>query len=397
MVKTAGAAQVAKAILSNPRILMVKPSVNLFLYEYLKKFRVLDVDGNLVIHSHLPPINSRAYGRFIREHLLDKNAGPSHAQIGITNACPQDCAYCYNRNRTGAVMDTGTILRAIDDLKKMGVFWIGLTGGEPLLNRNLETIIERIGDDCASKLFTTGSTLTMERAAGLRDAGLFSVSVSLDHWKEHEHDRARNTKGAFRTALKAIGTFREVGRVHVGVSAVLSKDMLKPDIVEEYLAFLMSLGVHEAWLSEAKPSTAEFSRQDLIITPDEREMLISLQDKYNAEGKMTVNYLGHFEDKRHFGCAAGHKMVYIDAFGEVSPCVFVPMTFGNLRDIPIREIYGEMRRSFPTEDRCFINSNYATILEHASDTLPLPKNLSESIIRQTHFSSRARFFQLHYG
>jgi len=54
-------------------------------------------------------------------------------------------------------------------------------------------------------------------AAGLRNAGLSYVSISLDHWDELEHDRARRFKGAFRSALKAIEIFKNLGDIHVGV------------------------------------------------------------------------------------------------------------------------------------------------------------------------------------
>ncbi|HQG46092.1 MAG TPA: radical SAM protein, partial [bacterium] len=101
--------QLLRAVLSTPQIALARPSVNYFLYRYLKKFRILDIDGNLVIHSHLPPLNSRAYARFVKEHLLAKIPGPSHAQIGVTSACPQHCAYCYNKDRSGRPLNQEAI------------------------------------------------------------------------------------------------------------------------------------------------------------------------------------------------------------------------------------------------------------------------------------------------
>jgi MoaA/NifB/PqqE/SkfB family radical SAM enzyme len=220
-------------------------------------------------------------------------------------------------------MDTAIIKRAIHELKELGVFWLGLTGGEPLLNKDLLEIVESAGEDCAVKLFTTGSTLTPRLASDLKKAGLFSVSVSLDHWREEDHDRARGIPGAYLEALRAIELFKKTDGLHVGVSAVLSRDMIVRDEVEDLLSFLSGLEVHEAWLSEAKPSVQGFWKSDLVITEAERRKLVALQDRYNRDGGMTVNYLGHFEGGEHFGCNAGHKMVYVDAFGEVSPCVFL--------------------------------------------------------------------------
>jgi MoaA/NifB/PqqE/SkfB family radical SAM enzyme len=384
----------AKALARNLRILKAGPAVNLFMLRYLRKFRAVSVGGNVILHSHLPPLNSLAYRRFVSEQLLARADGPSHAQIGLTNACPQNCAYCYNKGRSGTIMDTPPITRVIADLKSLGVFWLGLTGGEPLLNRDIVRIVAGAASGCAVKLFTTGTTLTRDLAASLRDAGLFSVSVSLDHWREAEHDKARGTPGAFRDALRAIELFKAAGGLHVGVSAVLTREMILGGQVEELLAFLAGLDIHEAWLSEVKPSLPALWDRDLIITDEERRSLVVLQDRYNRDGRLTVNYLGHFEGREHFGCNAGCKMVYVDAFGEVSPCVFLPMTFGNVREQPVRDIMAGLQRRFPGEESCFINRNYGRLAKAGGGRVPLDRAASETALRGVEFGPPPRFFKI---
>ena len=59
-----------KALLSNIQIIRAKPSINLFLTKYMGKFTLLNIDGQLIIHSHLPSVNSKAFTRFINKHLL---------------------------------------------------------------------------------------------------------------------------------------------------------------------------------------------------------------------------------------------------------------------------------------------------------------------------------------
>lgn len=396
MAKSKNRIELVKALLSNPQILKTKFSINWFLLQYLRKFKPRKVGRNLILHSHLPPVNSKAYTRFIDEHLLVKTGGPSHAQIALTNACPQNCEYCYNKDRKGKVMDTAIIKKAVQELKEMGVFWLGFTGGEPLLQEDIVEITESVGDDCAVKLFTTGCTLTRQLAQDLRNAGLFSVSVSLDHWKQELHDKARRYAGAFQTALKAIDIFKNLGDVDVGVSAVLSKEMIERGEVEEFLEFLIGLGIHEAWLSECKPSVQDFWTEDQVVTEPERLKLIEIQDHFNREGKITVNYLAHFEGKEHFGCNAGHKMVYIDPFGEVSPCVFIPLTFGNVREESLKKIFKKMKSHFPSEDRCFINKNYRLIQKYFRGTAPLGIQESIKVTKEACYGPRSRFFQLYY-
>jgi MoaA/NifB/PqqE/SkfB family radical SAM enzyme len=348
------------------------------------------VGGDFIIHSHLPPVNSKAYSRFINEHLIKGSNGPSHAQIGITNACPQKCDYCYNKKRTGVPLDTEEIIKAISDVKNMGVFWLGLTGGEPLLNKDIVAIIQSASDECAVKLFTTGCGLTRNLAEDMKRAGLYSVCVSLDNWKADVHDKGRNYEGAYDTALQAVGIFKNAG-IHTGVSAVLSREIIKNGDVETFLSFLDGLTIHEAWLSEAKPSVEAYWKDDMVITSGEKALLNGIQEKRNKKHGMTINYLGHFEDEEHFGCNAGHKMIYIDAFGETGPCVFVPMTFGNIREVPVGKIWEEMKGHFPSEDKCFINKNYKILKKHNKGTLPLNRTESLEMLKEVSFGTMSQF------
>jgi len=370
----------------------MRPGIALFFLRYMRKFRVRNVGGNIIVHSHLPPLNSAAYGRFIRDHLRGRIDGPSHAQVAVTNACPQSCAFCYNRDRTGQALDTAAILRVVRELREAGVFWLGLTGGEPLLQKDLVRIVEAGADGCAVKLFTTGTGITAGRARELGRAGLFSVSVSLDSSDEEIHDAGRGYRGAFREALRAIDVFLATPGLDVGVSAVLSREMIRGGGTERFIEFLAGLGIHEAWLSEVKPASAPFWNEDRLITEDDRRSLVRLQDRANRRPGMTVNYLGHFEGRENFGCTAGCKTVYIDAFGEVSPCVFTPMTFGNVSERPLGEILAGMRRAFRPSDSCFVRGNYRLVERLSSRGLPLDRGSSDEVAAEARFGPAGRYF-----
>ena len=385
MARRAGVTAVWRALASNPRVLGARPRAIAFLCRYMRAFKPQRAGRHIILHSHLPPLNSRAYRRFVDDHLVGGSRGPSHAQVAITDKCPQRCSYCYNRGRTGTPMDGPTVRRVVRELRELGVFWLGFTGGEPLLNKGIVALTESASRDCAVKLFTTGCGLTPALAAGLRDAGLFSVSVSLDHWTEEGHDRSRGYPGAFRAAMRAIELFRDAGGVQVGVSAVLSDELLEPEAAERLLLFLEGLGLDEAWLSEAKPSTPAYWSSDRRITDRERKALEALQDGRNRRGGMTVNYLGHFESESRFGCNAGGKMVYVDAFGEVGPCVFVPMSFGNVRDAPLADICRDMAEHFKPSDRCFMNENYRLFRGAEGEGLPLSRERSIALLKRARF------------
>ena len=389
------AVPLVRTLRATPHLLKVNPSLLCFLSGYMNKFRIREVDNHLILHSHLPPLNSPAYSRFVQEHLLLRTQGPSHAQIGLTNACPQNCTYCYNRNRKGEVMDKDTIINTARDLKKIGVVWLGFTGGEPLLNKDIVEITDSLSGDCAIKLFTTGCTLTRNLASDLKHAGVFSVSVSLDHWTEEKHDMGRRYKGAFQEALRAIEVFKSLD-MDVGVSAVLSRDMIRNDETEDFLHFLIGLDIREAWLSEVKPSVETFFDERLIISEEDRLKLVKLQDRYNKEGIITVNYLGHFEGEECFGCNAGHKMIYIDAFGDISPCVFTPINFGNVRYARMQDIFNEMKKYFPSPNGCFINKNYHLLKKYSDGEVVLDKAATLKMMEEVRFGPLSRFWKIYY-
>jgi MoaA/NifB/PqqE/SkfB family radical SAM enzyme len=384
-----------RVVSANPRMLLVRPAASTFMARYMRRFPARRFGDNLILHSHLPPLTGKAYSRFVDHHLVGRKPGPSHAQIGLTNACPQNCEYCYNKHRTGTRMDTPTILQAVDDLREAGVCWLGLTGGEPLLNRDIIDITAHASPDMAVKLFTTGVGLTPSLARDLAAAGVFSVCVSLDHWEADRHNASRRYPRAFQEAIEAIRVLKEVSGLHVSVSSVLSRSMIQTGQTEQLLGFLESLGVDEAWLSELKPSVEDFWSDDLVISEQDRLRLVRLQDAYNREaratGGMIVNYLGHFEGAENFGCNAGCKMVYIDAFGEVSPCVFLPFSFGSVRQKPLEDILADMRGYFPGESRCFINKNYRLLREAGSSALPLDREHSVAALERAAFGPLSEF------
>jgi len=127
----------ARSLAAAPALLRVRPSLSAFLAGYLARFPIVEVGGRLILHSHLPAIDSPAYARFVRLHLIDRVEAPSHAQVAVTEACPQHCAVCYNRDRSGTPLDCREVRQAIEDLIEAGVVWVGLTGGEPLLRSEL--------------------------------------------------------------------------------------------------------------------------------------------------------------------------------------------------------------------------------------------------------------------
>ena len=101
----------------------------------------------------------------------------------LTHACPLHCLYCSNPLRlVGRQMelDTSEWQRVIQEAAALGVLHLHLSGGEPLVRRDLEVLVaEAAGCGLYTNLITSGVGLTSERAARLQAAGLRNVQISL--------------------------------------------------------------------------------------------------------------------------------------------------------------------------------------------------------------------------
>src|SRR3954447_26432885 len=151
-------------------------------------------------------------------------------RISVTDRCNFRCTYCMPREVFGPDWDGYLPREALLTFEKIprltrlfvreGVEKIRLTGGEPLLRRDIERLVEMIArtkgvQDLA--LTTNGSLLTRERAHALRDAGLNRVTVSLDSVDDAVFRHMSDTELPVARVLEAIDAAAEAGLTPVKI------------------------------------------------------------------------------------------------------------------------------------------------------------------------------------
>ena len=109
-------------------------------------------------------------------------------RISLTNRCNQNCIYCHNEGDKEKESDIpGEIVRKVAEVGRgQGIRRVKLTGGEPLLRNDLEEVLKYLPRFKDVSL-TTNGTLLKGRAAGLKEAGLDRVNVSLDTLDEEKY------------------------------------------------------------------------------------------------------------------------------------------------------------------------------------------------------------------
>ena len=150
-------------------------------------------------------------------------------RVSVTDRCNYRCVYC----RTGtdgaqySELPLADYLRMIRVFVSLGIEKVRLTGGEPLLRRDLATLIRevarlRTGDDQALDIaITTNGHLLAAQAQSLREAGLSRVTVSMDAVDPDVFARITRVPGSYDRALAGIRAARAAGLGPVKVNCVL--------------------------------------------------------------------------------------------------------------------------------------------------------------------------------
>ncbi len=131
--------------------------------------------------------------------------------INLTRRCNLSCAHCYLdadalSHPTGDELTTAEICKLLDDIVSCGDgTMVVLTGGEPLLRRDLEDIVTHGSDlGLAMVVGSNGIMLTERRVASLQRAGLLGVGISVDSLQADKHDQFRGKPGSWAKTMAGI-------------------------------------------------------------------------------------------------------------------------------------------------------------------------------------------------
>lgn len=253
---------------------------------------------------------------------------------GITNRCPLQCRHCYDwENLDSKDHLTLEQLRWIrTKMIQQGIRHIQLSGGEPLARfEDLILLIQETSSEVDYWLLTSGFKLTEEKAGRLRKAGLKGVNISLDHWREEEHNQFRNHLSSFDWATKAVHNCREAG-IMVSLSLCATREFVTEENLTKYGELAHRLGAHFIRILEPR-QVGRFADVDVQLERDQLEMLSQFAFRMNTDTDfcnypIVVFYGFH---QRLLGCfGAGNRYLYVDANGDFHACPFCRGSVGNI-------------------------------------------------------------------
>ena len=204
----------------------------------------------------------------------------------------------------------------------------------------------------------------------------------------------RGKDGAFRTALDALQAVAKSG-LYPYVIAVATHDFLQPDRFWQFIKFASKSGALEVHLLEPSPTGRLAGHEDVVLNEADKQLLLKYQKDVAQDDSLPIlSCFLYLESPQAFGCGAGLTHLYIDGSGEVCPCNFVPLSFGNIATEPLVRILDRMGCFFCKPRPSCVGKVLSGYIQ--SERLPLGPDASAEICRQ-HLPSvhpMPRYFQI---
>jgi MoaA/NifB/PqqE/SkfB family radical SAM enzyme len=280
----------------------------------------------------------------------------------VTYRCNFRCNFCgYWHDPMGAEAEP-TVAQYSEGSRKLaslGTMIMSIAGGEPFLREDLPDIIRAVDEYHVPFMTTNGWLVTEESAKAVMAAGLWGISISIDHADPAKHDARRGVVGAWEQAWRAVemlSAARTHSRQRINVMAVLMDDNL------DDLPKLMAMAAERKAYFMVQPygylktGSHAHEHNDGPVAPRLLELARQWPNFVSSPA-----YLAKFDEFLHGGvpgCKAGRAFFNIDSTGDIAMCVERrPTPIANLFSDDIRTIRDRLRAAGDGNDctECWYN------------------------------------------
>jgi MoaA/NifB/PqqE/SkfB family radical SAM enzyme len=322
--------------------------------------------------------------------MLDGQISPILRLKINRSLCNFHCAHCCEepymsrdlKKRTGAIDPRPQM--GLDDYRELsrqadeyGIFRFVLTGGEALLDKNLDKLVEAL--DPMKHLVildTNGWTFDEEKAKWFAGLGGYKAQISLDSMIEEEHDSFRGKKGSFKRVMRALDASKKAN-LELLISTCIIKDRVFSDEFMNLCAYCKDEDI-PLYVTLAKPVGSARDQDTWVCTKKDVDQLKFLEDKFNIFTHMTPSY------GQPGRCITVKGINTVNHDGEIVPCPYMDLSIGNVTKEPLKDILDRgMKNSWlgPYRDECIIGEHKEFIHFHnkavhdyldVSPLLPVP-------------------------
>jgi radical SAM protein with 4Fe4S-binding SPASM domain len=275
---------------------------------------------------------------------------PLVMSYNVTRECNMKCSHCYINATDKKLQDELTTKEAkklIDQVREVSSPLFILSGGEPLLRQDIFELIE-YGSKKGLKmgLGSNGYLIDDSVAKKLKTSGISTVSISLDSHIAAQHDEFRGVEGAWEKAVNACKALRK-NNVLVQVNTTLTQENYNQ--IDDIMSLAESIGVENFHLFFLVPTGRATKMKD--ISPPKYEDMITHtfakvhRHRLNVRPSCAPQFMriakGMGLDMRQWirGCIAGMHYCRIYPNGDVTPCPYLPVKLGNIREQSFKDIW----------------------------------------------------------
>jgi hypothetical protein len=249
---------------------------------------------------------------------------------------------------------------SLEDYRKLsqeaddfGIFRFVLTGGEGLLDKNLDKLIEALDPQKHLIILdTNGWTFDSEKAKWFASLGGYKAQISLDSMIEAEHDSFRGKKGSYKRVMRALAASKEAG-LELLISTCIIKDRVFTQEFEDMCSFCKTEDI-PLYVTLAKPVGTAREQDTWVCTKKDVDHLKLLENKYNIFTHMTPSY------GQPGRCITVKGINTVNHDGEIIPCPYMDLSIGNVTKESLSSIMERgMMNSWlgPYRDECIIGEH----------------------------------------
>lgn len=276
----------------------------------------------------------------------------------ITDRCNLECRHCGSScSAEGQYLTVSDVKKTLESVRPVQPM-ICLTGGEPVLHPDLFSIAECIKSMGFLWGMTTNATLIDDKTAHkLRDAGMGTVSVSLDGM-EKSHDDLRQRKGAWKLALRGIRALQDAG-FQPQITTVMHQGNYNE--LESVYKLACDIGITSWRPINVEPIGRACESGDMMLTNKQfAELLAYIREKrFDPKCDMEVtfgcsHYLGTGYERmvrdHYFLCGAGILTASVRSNGDICACLDIEnrpeLVQGNIRTDDFMDVWNNKFKPF---------------------------------------------------
>jgi len=292
----------------------------------------------------VPNIENTESYRFLKRNAV-KNHLPFTALIELTYKCNLDCSCCYNVRNEKPLLTPQEYDTLFADLKKEGTFILTLSGGEPLMRKDFFDILDLVRKyGFGFRIFTNGVLLNEEKIIRLKSYPLLGIEMSLWGSNPEINDPLMGKAGTFDQIVRTSQGLKKHGIPFTIKSTICSKNYFDFGNIKKLVEDLGGDFRYTPWLTMRLDGDS--ANMNFRLNEEQAKEFYRIHDEAYADqdpaaqrkknlGKTTISPTDDYM------CLAGISTFALNPFGDVSPCVDIPVTAGNIRETGFREIWKE--------------------------------------------------------